>query len=398
MSPGRRERAVVLVWAAFATACGFSATMERTVPPGSSCPAEARGPASAPPDTLLLRWYRAASERDVELASRWCATVGDPVVRLGPAEDFPEWTTGRSLEVVTWNQNVGGGDLYALLAGELGLDCRDGRSRVVGDVGPVVVLLQETWRYSDDLPVVEDESIVPRTVAPDRGPEGGDDVVDVAKACGLALVYVPSARNGPDTGDRPREDKGNAILSTVRLTAPVALDLPFEAGRKVAVGASVRVPGGERMRVVSAHLDVASTLVRTLRSGNQTRTRQAEGLIDGLDKAEGDGPLNAITLVGGDFNTWASNETALKRMRRAFPHSPAWDGLPTWRPLELPLDHVFFRRGPFANVTVRGYRPIGEHYGSDHFGRRVAVEYAPAPEREGAPARTSLLTGPAGGS
>jgi endonuclease/exonuclease/phosphatase family metal-dependent hydrolase len=375
MSPGRPTKTLLLACATVAASCGFSPAMERAVPVGASCPAESRGRASAPPDTLSLRWYRAVDRRDVELASRWCAAVGDPVIRLTPDEDFPQWSEGGSLAVVTWNQNVGGGDLYALLANELGLECRDGPSGEARSVDPFVVLLQETWRYSDDLPVVEDESIVPWTVDPDRGPDGGADVAEVAERCGLALVYVPSTRNGPDTGERPREDKGNAILSTLPLTAPIALDLPFEAGRKVAVAASIRAPGGERMRVVSAHLDVASTLIRTLRSGNQTRTRQAEGLLDGLDEAERDGLLNALTLVGGDFNTWSSDETALKRLRRAFPHSPEWDGLPTWRPLDLPVDHVLFRRGPFGNVILRGYRRIDDPYGSDHFGRRVAVDY-----------------------
>jgi endonuclease/exonuclease/phosphatase family metal-dependent hydrolase len=367
---------LLLACATLAVSCGFSSTMERAVPVGASCPAEARGRALAPPDTFSLRWYRAVGQRDVELASRWCAAVGDPVIRLAPGGDFPPWTAGGSLDVVTWNQNVGGGDLYALLANELGLECHDGSSGEARSVDPFVVLLQETWRYSDDLPVVENESIVPWTVDPDRGPDGGADVAEVAERCGLALLYVPSTRNGPDTGDRPREDKGNAILSTLPLTAPIALDLPFEAGRKVAVAASVRAPGGERMRVVSVHLDVASTLIRTLWSGNQTRTRQAEGLVDGLDKAERDGLLNAVTVVGGDFNSWTSNETALKRLRQAFPHSPEWDGLPTWRPLDLPVDHILFRRGPFGNVTLRGYRRLDDHYGSDHFGRRVAVEYA----------------------
>lgn len=393
MRSGTGAGALGLVCVVIAAGCGLSPTMERAAPAGSSCAEEARGRASTPPDTLSLRWYRAAGERDVELASRWCAAVGDPVIRPTPDRDFPRWTAGRSLEVVTWNQHVGGGDLYALLAGELGLECRDGRSGERRGVDPFVVLLQETWRYSDDLPVVDDESVVPWTVDPDRGPDGGADVVEVAERCGLALVYVPSARNGPDTGDRPREDKGNAILSTLPLTAPIALDLPFEAGRKVAVTASVRAPGGERTRAVSVHLDVASTLVRTLLSGNQTRTRQVEGLLDGLDRAERDGPLNAITVVGGDFNTWTADETALERMRRAFPHSPEWDGRPTWRPLDLPLDHVFFRRGPLAKVTIRGYRRIEEHYGSDHFGRRLVVEYASsaggdvpgaAPHRSGA--------------
>lgn len=376
-----RTKALLLACATLVASCGLSPRMERAVPAGAPCPREARGRASAPPDTLALRWYRAAGARDVELATRWCAVVGDPVIRLTPLDGFREWSRGRSLEILTWNQNVGGGDLYALLANELGLECRAGPSADTRGADPFVVLLQEAWRYSDGLPAVEDESVVPWTVDPDRGPDGGSDIVEVAERCGLALVYVPSTRNGPDTGDRPREDKGNAILSTLPLTAPIALDLPFEAGRKVAVAATVRAPGGERVRVVSAHLDVASTLVRTLQSGNQTRTRQAEGLVDGLDKAERDGPLNAVTVIGGDFNTWSSSETALKRLRRAFPHSPEWDGLGTWRVLDLPVDHILFRRGPFANVTLHGYRRLDEHYGSDHFGRRAVVEYASAPER-----------------
>jgi hypothetical protein len=46
---------------------------------------------------------------------------------------------------------------------------------------------------------------------------------------------VPSARNGPQTIAAEREDKGNAILSTLSLKDLIAIELPFEAGRKVAV-------------------------------------------------------------------------------------------------------------------------------------------------------------------
>lgn len=369
-------------WAALGAAtvvagCGFNSTMERAVPVGSACPAEARPRGvSASPDTTELRWYRTAEARDVELSSRWCATVGEPILRLNPAVGLPGWTQGRDLEVFTWNVQVGGGSLFAFLRGETGLDCSDPAAAVASGAGPFVVLVQEAWRGSDDLPVVQGGSNVPWTVNPDREADGGADIVEVAQRCGLALVYVPSARNGSDSGDRPREDKGNAILASVPLTTPIAIDLPFEAGRKVAVAATVKAPGGERIRVVSVHLDVASTLTRTLLSGNQTRARQADGLINALQQAEDDGPLNAVVLVGGDFNSWSARETALKRMRVAFPESPTWDGKATWQPLDLPVDHFFFRRGPFDNVTVSEYVRLEEDYGSDHFGRRIVIEYA----------------------
>ncbi len=378
MPSALRSTLALLGLAGAVAACGFNPTMERAVPTTASCPVEARPPSvSAPPDTTRLRWYRAAQERDVDLSSRWCATVGEPVFTPDPAPGLPRWTQGRDLEAFTWNVQVGGGDVMAFLRAETGLDCTDRPSAVASGPEPFVLLVQEAWRRSDDLPVIEGGRDVPWTVDPDRGPDGGADIVEVAERCGLALLYVPSARNGPDSGDRPREDKGNALLSSVRLTAPIALDLPFEAGRKVAVAATVTAPGGERVRIVSAHLDVASTLTRTLMSGNQTRARQADGLIDGLRKAEDDGPLNAVTLVGGDFNSWSARETALKRMRRAFPESPEWDGRATWQPLRLPVDHFFFRRGPFENVSVREYSRLEDDYGSDHFGRRIVVEYAP---------------------
>lgn len=380
MRPVLRSSLVLLGLATVVGACGFNSTMERAVPVDSHCPAEARRSAvSGPPDTTEIRWYRAAQDRDIDLSSRWCATVGEPVFRPDPVPGFPAWTQGRQLEAYTWNVNAGGGDLFAFLQAEAGLDCSDPSAAVASEPGPLVLLVQEAWRRSDRMPVVESDRDVPRTVNPDRGPDGGADIVGVAERCGLALFYVASARNGPDSGDRPREDKGNAILASVPLTSPIAIDLPFEAGRKVAVAATVQAPGGERVRVVSAHFDVASTLTRTLMSGNQTRARQADGLIEGLRRAEDDGPLNAVTLVGGDFNSWSARETALKRMRAAFPESPEWDGEATWRPLRLPVDHVFFRRGPFDNVSLREYSRLEDDYGSDHYGRRIVVDYAPSP-------------------
>jgi endonuclease/exonuclease/phosphatase family metal-dependent hydrolase len=233
-------------------------------------------------------------------------------------------------------------------------------------------LVQEVWRYDESLPTVESSSIIPVTIDHGREAEEGPSIVDLARRCGLAYVYVPSARNGPDNGSRPSVDKGNAVLSSVPLSSPIALDLPLEGGRKVAVAATVRAPGGEAVRFVSAHLDVASTLVRTLVTGNQTRARQALGLIDGLRRAERGGLAVSATVVGADLNTWVGNEASLRLMWGAFPESPPWDGLGTWR-MGLPLDHMFFRRDPDIALDVEGYRRIPDRYGSDHHGRRFTL-------------------------
>ena len=365
-------------------ACALSPEMQRAVPAGA-CPGE-RYVGVSLGDTMDVRWYRAREARDVDLSGRWCATVGDPVLRLEPEGRFLAWSTDTGLEVASWNMQINGGDLYGFLAGELGLDCSGAVPRLEPGRPPFVLLLQEAWRYSDSLPFVEPSRIVPWTIDEDTGDwetdtprpalEGEHDIVATAEACGLSLVYVPSARNGPDTGGRPQEDKGNAILSTLPLTTPIALDLPLEGGRKVAVAATVGGPEAGRLRVVSSHFDVASTLVRGLISGNQTRTRQARGLIDGLARAGRDGPLPDAVLVGGDFNTWAANETTLKTMRQAFPDSPEWDGLPTRG--SFPPDHVFFRGTRGSDLfRIEGYRRVGELYGSDHHARRVTVRFVP---------------------
>lgn len=364
----------VTLGAVLTAACGFSPEMERAAP-ASPCPGEVVGPAASVPDTTELRWYRAAAERDVRLASSWCATVGGPVLISNPEGSFPAWERGTGLEVVTWNMQINGGDAFRFLRDELGLDCTADRPRLEGGRAPFVALLQETWRRSDDLPFVESGANVPWTIDEEHGRDEEADIVEVARRCGLALVYVPSARNGPDTGGRPREDKGNAVLSTLPLSTPLGIDLPLEGGRKVAVAATVHAPGGERVRLVTVHLDVASTLIRSLVSGNQTRTRQATGVIDALDEAERDGPHTPVVVVGGDMNTWAGNETALKVMWQAFPDSPSWDGLGTRG--AFPPDHIFFRGSGNRAFTVEQYRRIDDTYFSDHNGRRLRLRYAP---------------------
>lgn len=371
------HRAVVLAGVLGSAACGLETTMERSAPSPAvaHCPGTSLGEATAALDSLELRWYRSTGERDQRMAAEWCRVVGAPEVRLQPTGvGFPAWTEASGLEVASWNMAAGGGDLYAYLSGELGLDCSASRPAMRAGSRPFVLMLQEAWRRGS-LPRVESGRNVPWTIDPDPDALESPDIVEAARSCGLALVYVPSARNGLDTGSRPQEDMGTAILSTLPLTVPIAFDLPLEGGRKVAVAATAHAPGGERVRFATVHLDVTSTLARVIFSGNQTRARQAAGLIDGLDKAERDGPLTAAVVVGGDFNTWAANETALKFMRRDFEESPDHDGEGTRG--SFPADHIFFRRNSYEAFTIENYHRVENGYGSDHHARRVTLNYTP---------------------
>lgn len=364
-------RTGLLLGVLIGSACTISPAMERARPAGSFCPDEAlRRDQVSPADTAGLRWYRAEEERDVRLGSAWCSTVGAPALEMHPRGRFPAWEGGTDLDVVAWNTAVGGGDIFAFLEQELELDCSGSSPMMAPGSRPFVLMLQEVWRRSDDLPRVLGGDSVPWTLGPDLSNDALD-IVETAERCGLAYLYVPSSRNGPDDDRRPREDRGNAILTTLPFTAPIAFDLPHEGGRKVAVGLTSNSPGGERVRFVSTHFDVASTLLRTVITGNQTRARQALGLSDGIAEAEDDGPLTDVVLVGGDFNTWAGNESTLQIMRRDFPDSPEWDDRGTRG--SFPADHIFFRRRAYTQFELAGYARIEDTYGSDHNGRRVTL-------------------------
>jgi endonuclease/exonuclease/phosphatase family metal-dependent hydrolase len=227
-----------------------------------------------------------------------------------------------------------------------------------------------------------DPALAARRSEHDPHPEGDLDVVETAARCGLALVYVPSGRNGADVPGEVRHDKGNAILASLPLSDFVAVEHPFETERKVSLAATIPSPGGTWLTVVTAHVEVTSTFHRVLLTGNQTRVRQVAGLIDVLDRIGGAEERRSAVLVGGDFNTWSGGESALKMLRQAFPQSPPWDGRSTMGP--FPTDHILFRAAPDAQATGQGsprlipgsYRRIENRYSSDHHGRFVWVEFS----------------------
>ncbi len=287
----------------------------------------------------------------------WREGVGVPVeVRSPEARGTPV----DSLLVVTWNVHVGGGDVLRFVD-----DLRSGR--ITGDpVDHFLILLQEAHRAGMDIPATADGGGVPARIG--SVPPSGEriDIVEATRRLGLNLVYAPSMRNGFNNGGPP-EDRGNAILSTLPLTDPMAIELPYESQRRVSTVA--RVEGVDslgspwRFKAVSVHLDTRSRWSRLLDSLGPARLRQARGLVEALSMKE-------PTVLGGDLNTWflPPLEEALPYLLERFPDTPRTQGDHTFQVagiIRLHLDHLLYRLpDPYRAGSVGR---VDSRYGSDHF-------------------------------
>ena len=308
-----------------------------------------------------VRWFGPAREPDRRELATWCSAVGPVELVARPSRSFPPPDSVAELTIATWNVHVGGGDLPGFLESELGYDCdvSDGARFQTH----FVLLAQEAYRASDRVPEPPEGARVAGRIA--ENPPAGSrmDIVQMAQRCGLALFYVPLMRNGREAGEGGPEDRGSAILSTLPLSGPVAIELPLEAQRRVAVLATVPGPGGDSLRVASVHLDVAGNILRVLSTGGSMRVRQSDGLTEAIDMLD---PNRAIPIVvAGDMNTWSASETVILRMLRTYPDSPSPGKEKTrgaWPP-----DHLFFRAGEGPFEIVEGsYRVVENAYGSDH--------------------------------
>lgn len=303
-----------------------------------------------PSGTEKVRWTRGPEANRAQL-DRWCAAVGPPLVRRAGEEAPP--LAADNLVVAVWNVRLGAGAVATLVD-----DLQAGRLTAGEPVRHFALLLQEVHRdLGGALATAPPGSRAARRLAPKpRGP----DILSVAGDLDLHLLYVPSMRNGG--GDQPAEDRGNAILSTLPLRDPWALELPLERERRVAVAARVdfgNAKGG--LLLVSAHLDNRSSWRSPFRSFGAGRTGQARWLARALQG-------EPAVALGGDFNTWlrGADARALSLLREGFP-------LPK-EPLQrttliVPLfpdravDHLLFRLP--AGWTAG--RSVGEaSYGSDH--------------------------------
>ena len=345
---------VSLAACAFVVALGaacIAGSPVRSAPAGAvlSCREAVLTSAAQPPDVT----WRLAGDGQRAALDAWCRGVGPAV--YGVPTPSTSFDPAVRLAVVSWNVNVGGGDLDALVA-----DLRAGRLSHGRPVEHFVLLLQEALRRGPAVPAIEGGQAGARRLVRAGRPV---EIDAFARRAGLSLFYVPSMRNGfMDEG--AAEDRGNAILSTLPLTDLRAIELPFERQRRVAAAATIvgtaDTPVGRLdlpITVASVHLDPFVSSRRLWLAGVAgARRRQARAIAEAVPAS---GPL----VIGGDFNTWLGvDEPALAEMRRISDPGPL--------PREATfangrvLDYLFFRiPAPGRWTSARAPRT----YGSDHY-------------------------------
>jgi endonuclease/exonuclease/phosphatase family metal-dependent hydrolase len=300
-----------------------------------------------------VEWLIHSDAADRDELDEWCRGVGAPVVAGSGAAPVH----ADSVAVITWNIHMGAARIDAFV-GDLLSGALTGEP-----MRHFVLLVQEARRNGGTVPAVlpSDARSARRLGQLDVLPDG--DIVAIAQRLGLRLFYVPSMRNG---NDRPAEDRGNAILSTLPLTDLTAIELPLLAQRRVAVAATIPLidaAGHPRsLRVSSVHLDYGANRSRLLAPFGSGRMLQATALADALGQG-------GNTVVGGDFNTWSLDrlEGALTVMQEDFPHFSAGPAEPTHYTAGIwprRLDHLFLRA---ADVAGSAPSRIADRYGSDHY-------------------------------
>jgi len=295
-----------------------------------------------------VEWLRVSSTRERPSLDRWCAGVGPPArVESSQAAD----TMTAPFAVVSWNTHVGAGDLDALIA-----DLRAGKltSRPVTHF---ILLLQEAYRAGDAVPTLD--AVEWASAVLGAGPRHSRvEAVRAAERLGLSTIYVPSMRNGrPGT---TAEDRGNAILTTARLTDVRAIELPLERQRRVALAATVMVKAGDApatpLRVVCTHFtNMVMHHVWVLSESG--RLRQARALAQVL-------PTEGPMILGGDLNTWFGyRDAAYRELAARLPSRAAVDDRrATFGPMRL--DHLLFRLPDGWRGEIRR---ADQKYGSDHY-------------------------------
>jgi endonuclease/exonuclease/phosphatase family metal-dependent hydrolase len=357
---------IVLVAAVFAAVASTVAGCAPLPPAPDSSPIASLPCRQVSPPSAQVVWWSAVRDRDRDDLTRWCETVG-PVL-FEPSGARSGAAAADTLVLVSWNVHVGTGDVDALIRA-----LRAGEFTAGKRVDDFVLLLQEAYRRDAAIPVrVHPNYPVPSRIAARRG--RGPDVAHLWRDAGLALFYAPSMRNG--FTDVEREDRGNAIASTLALQQPTVVELPLEHQRRVVAVAVVegRTSAGTpwTVRVADVHLDTAVAL--THGGPFAARRRQAEALVAGLAATAPKADV-LTTVVAGDFNTlMGSRESAIGYLRRAFPDGPAPPDETTFQgPLgfHATLDHVFVG-GPVKAVDVRR---LPSRFGSDHYPLLATISF-----------------------
>jgi endonuclease/exonuclease/phosphatase family metal-dependent hydrolase len=301
-----------------------------------------------------IRWVRVSSMRERPSLDRWCAGVGPAII--ADASTAAEALT-PPFAVAAWNTHVGAADLDVFID-----DLRAGRltSRPVTGF---VLLLQETYRGGDAVPSVD--AVEWASAILGAGSRSSRvEAVTLAARLGLSSIYVPSMRNGAP--GVTSEDRGNAILSTARLSDVSAIELPLERQRRVAIAATVMVKIGSAppipSRVVSTHF-TNMVMHHVWLLSESGRLRQARALAQTLPAG---GPL----IVGGDLNSWFGyRDAAYRELAQGLSPASVEDRRATFGPLRL--DHLLFRLPEGWRAELRR---ADRRYGSDHYPIVALVE------------------------
>ena len=142
----------------------------------------------------------------------------------------------EEITFVSWNVHVGNGDIRAFVKDLTNGTHTDGRA-----VRHYVLLLQEAVR-TEGVPPFGGARRAPRAFA--QRACAPIDIVQISRELGLSLIYVPSMRNGA-SADGPAEDRGNAILSTLRSPNRLPSSCPENGS---GVSSSTQRPGRYRWR------------------------------------------------------------------------------------------------------------------------------------------------------
>ena len=297
-----------------------------------------------------VSWLVPQTQADKTKLDQWCQSVG-PALFHTPA-GFPAPGKGRLL-VIDWNMHVGNGDMQALIRKLTAEEEEMGRGQP-----DFVFLLQEVFRRGADVPSKwEFSSSVPRRIE-----SSSMDIDALAKALNWWLFYVPSMRNGQETGIIA-EDRGNAILSSLPLVDLQAIELPFAVQRRVAVSAIVHDKNRDlRFRVATVHFDTRAPWTRGFVFGAwAARNRQAKWLLEALNVDRDD---DLALIIGGDLNSYLGPlEFSIRTLSRAAPHVEC--GGTSTHITGLTLDH-FFVRVP-ATMSTEPCRRLENRFESDHY-------------------------------
>jgi endonuclease/exonuclease/phosphatase family metal-dependent hydrolase len=309
-----------------------------------------------------IQWKNGADTDQYEALKAWCEAVG-PAVFIRPSGYHSKTTPLNTLVIVSWNTRVGGGDLGRFIR-----DLRSGRLTEGEPVQHFVLLLQEVFRQGPAVPVPLPPGARSGRHIRHRLSDGlRIDIIKMAKQYGLGLIYVPAMRDGNTVKTVSPEDRGNAIVSTLPFNSPIAVELPLERQRRVAVAATFSgtttsgVPWA--FQAINVHLENRSPWSRMRESFGTARLNQIEALLKVL-------PPTNPTVLAGDFNTWSgqSHEPGIRFVERFFIKTghTAEKGTVKMGPFMdyTRVDYIFYR---IPNNWKGSYRRAEDTYGSDHY-------------------------------